>query len=77
MTNWLELYRSGQWKAFTAGREGDLCEGALVTWQSSTGGVCAGQIAIITPGGWMVIVGPHGLVWVHQRALREPGAEQE
>ena len=77
MTNWLELYRSGQWKAFAAGREGDLCEGDQVNWQSSTGGVCAGQIAIIAPGGWMVIVGSLGPVWLHQRVLRELGADLE
>ena len=63
MTNWLELYRSGQWKAFATGREGDLCEGDQVTWQSSTDGACTGQIAIIAPGGWMVVAGPHGPVW--------------
>ena len=71
MANWLEIYRSGQWKDGLEVPTSNISLGKHITWRSPVWGTRRGVVVLTDSNGWVLVEGVTDLTWVHPQHFRE------
>jgi len=65
MTNWLEIYRSGQWKDGIEVPTSNISLGQHITWRSPKWGLRRGVVVLTDDStGWLLVQGVSDLTWI-------------
>jgi len=72
MTNWLEIYRSGQWKDEVGVLNPHSSLGKHITWRSPVWGTRRGVVVLTDDStGWVLVQGVSNLTWISPQRITD------
>ncbi len=77
MTNWLEIYRSGQWKDEVGVLNPNINAGQHITWRSPVWGPRGGVVVLTDDStGWLLVQGVSDLSWIYPQHFTDYEVKQ-
>ena len=77
MANWLEIYRTGQWKDEVGVLNPNINAGQHISWRSPKWGLRRGVVVLTDDStGWLLVQGVSDLSWIYPQHFRENEVKQ-